>query len=217
MRRVSITLLMLAAAVAAVLVVAQHPFAPSAFEFQQYRQYSGVLETWPYPVFIENGRSYLLAAAGKHGFDAGEFAGRRVSFHGALIHRPEGYMLEVLTGSMKSRGTAPPLAAPVSLGEVTLTGEVVDTKCFLGVMNPGSGKVHRACAARCISGGLPPALLARDATGETRLVVLTGRDNRKLNRELLPFAGEHVTARGELLRAATGLVLKSEPRDFHRE
>jgi hypothetical protein len=29
---------------------------------------------------------------------------------------------------------------------MTLTGEIVDSKCYLGVMNPGQGKVHRDCA-----------------------------------------------------------------------
>ena len=35
------------------------------------------------------------------------------------------------------------LASAVDFGEVTLAGEIVDSKCYLGVMNPGNGKVHR--------------------------------------------------------------------------
>ena len=36
------------------------------------------------------------------------------------------------------------------LGPVELTGEIADSKCWLGVMNPGEGTVHRDCARRCL-------------------------------------------------------------------
>jgi hypothetical protein len=93
----------------------------------------------------------------------------------------------------------------------------VDTKCHLGVMNPGQGKVHRECAVRCISGGAPPGFLVRDANGETRLLLLTGADGRALGREVLDFVAEPVTIRGQLVKLGTTLILKSEPRNFHRE
>lgn len=58
------------------------------------------------------------------------------------------------------------LLAGESLGEFTLQGEIVDSKCYLGVMRPGNTKTHRACAVRCIAGGVPPVLLVRDAQGD---------------------------------------------------
>ena len=58
-----------------------------------------------------------------------------------------------------TRGKLPQV---VSLGMSTLVEELVDTKCFLGVMRPASGNVHRGCAVRCLGGGAPPALLVRD-------------------------------------------------------
>jgi hypothetical protein len=70
-----------------------------------------------------------------------------------------------------------------AIGPVDLTGEIVDTKCYLGVMRPAVGKVHRACAARCLSGGVPPGLLVRDATGETVAYMLVGQDGRSLHIE----------------------------------
>jgi hypothetical protein len=39
--------------------------------------------------------------------------------------------------------------APKNLGEFDLVGEIVDSKCYLGNMNPGNGKVRRDCAVRC--------------------------------------------------------------------
>ena len=55
-----------------------------------------------------------------------------------------------------------------------LTGELVDTKCWYGVMRPATGKVHRACAVRCLSGGIPPGILVRDGEGNAVVVLLTG-------------------------------------------
>ena len=37
--------------------------------------------------------------------------------------------------------------------------------CFLGVMKPGRSKPHRACAVRCISGGIPPFKVPGHARG----------------------------------------------------
>jgi hypothetical protein len=51
------------------------------------------------------------------------------------------------------------------LGAFTLVGEIVDSKCYLGIMNPGETNPHRECAALCIRGGIPPLIIAHDADG----------------------------------------------------
>jgi hypothetical protein len=73
------------------------------------------------------------------------------------------------------------------------------------VMNPGSGKVHRDCAARCISGGAPPAFLVRDASGRTSTLMLAN-----FRRELLEHVAEPVELRGRLARSAGRLILHLE-------
>jgi hypothetical protein len=103
-----------------------------------------------------------------------------------------------------------------NLGPVRLRGEIVDSKCYLGVMNPGNGKVHRDCAARCISGGEPPALIARDAAGKAMVILLAGSDGRALNNELLSFVAEPVETQGQLVRSGSNLILKGEPAAFLR-
>jgi hypothetical protein len=67
-------------------------------------------------------------------------------------------------------------------------------------MNPGEGKVHRDCAARCISGGIPPALIAADRDGGVRFFLLTGRGGVPINKEVLPVVGEPVRLVGTLFR-----------------
>jgi hypothetical protein len=92
----------------------------------------------------------------------------------------------------------------------------VDAKCYLGVMTPGESKVHRDCAIRCISGGVPPAFLARDASGEVKILLLVGADGRALSREVLRYAAEPLELSGDLLRAGSTLTLKADPTQFRR-
>lgn len=205
---------------AAFLVLAQAPFAASRFEFGQYRAYEGELVEWPYPMLLTPDGHYLLVGTGKFGV-SGLLHGRDgqgARLRGSLIERDGQRMLEVEPASLQF--------APLDkrskhlsgdLGKVTLTGEIVDTKCYLGVMNPGSGKVHRGCAVRCISGGAPPAFLVRDAAGETHLLLLVGSDGRQLSREVLDYVAEPVTISGLLTRRGESLILKAEPKHFRRE
>jgi len=94
------------------------------------------------------------------------------------------------------------------LGQVELEGELVDTKCWLGVMRPATGKVHRACAARCLSGGVPPGLLIRNDTGTT-LVLLAGSGEDAL--DLDPeWAARRIRAGGTLELDEGQLVLRVE-------
>ncbi len=46
--------------------------------------------------------------------------------------------------------------------EVTLKGEIVDTGCYLS--HGARGEKHKACATKCISGGMPMGLLTSDGT-----------------------------------------------------
>jgi hypothetical protein len=217
MRVAAISLVVLGSVISAALVLAQKPFAPSVFEYQRYREHRGWLTLNPYPTLIEDGRSYLLAAQGKHGWDTPGLADKVISLKGALVRRREGQMLEVLPGSERSEQDAGNGPKEFLLGEVNLRGEIVDTKCFLGVMNPGNGKVHRECATRCISGGIPPGFLVQDEDGESRLLLLVGRDRRKLNREVLSYVAEPIRIRGTLVQSAGSLLLLAEPPDFQRE
>ena len=64
-------------------------------------------------------------------------------------------------------------AESVGGGPVTVSGEIVDSKCFLGVMVPGAGKTHKECASLCLRGGIPPAPVR---AGSSRAVVAAAPD-----------------------------------------
>jgi hypothetical protein len=65
--------------------------------------------------------------------------------------------------------------------------------------------VHRDCAVRCISGGIPPALLVRDAAGHAMTLLLAGIQPR-----LLDHIAEPVTLHGRLVRSEGRLILHPE-------
>jgi hypothetical protein len=64
-------------------------------------------------------------------------------------------------------------------------------------MRPGHGKVHRACAIRCLSGGVPPGLLVRDELGGSVVFLLAGRDGEPLDYNI-QWAARPVQAQGVL-------------------
>ncbi len=86
----------------------------------------------------------------------------------------------------------------------------MDSKCYLGVMNPGQGKVHRDCAARCLSGGIPPIFVS---TSGHEQFLLVGLDGRTLGRDALrEFVAEPITIRGELLQQGESQLLRIDAR-----
>ncbi len=126
-------------------------------------------------------------------------------------------MIEVVPGSVSVfREGASGQGLPVtSLGRRTLRGEIVDSKCYLGVMNPGFGKTHRACAIRCISGGIPPVLLVRsEKTGRATYYLLVGEDGEAVNEEVLELVALPVEIAGNVEKAGSRLVLKASPESY---
>lgn len=170
-----------------------HPApARATFEYGVVTEYTGQLVEHPYPVLLvgEPGEraSYLLVAEFKAG--AGPLVagldGRTIRLQGTLIQRGEYRMLEV-HGAPVDLG--PGAGAPANHGApITLAGEVVDSKCHLGAMNPGNGPTHRLCAIRCLLGGIPPGLAWVDAEGRERFVLLEAKGGGPLPLDGLPVA-----------------------------
>lgn len=210
-------------AVALTLAASRRPFAPATFEFLNYRTIEGVIEEAPYPsLLVERpgapgaGYSrYFLVGEGKSGVvsEVAGLDGKRVTAEGTLIYLNGQTIVELRTGSVSVDNSAGPVERPIAeaLGGVTLEGEIVDSKCYLGVMNPGRGKVHKACAIRCISGGVPPALLVTDSGGNSLAVILTGARGQPLTQSILGMIGEPVRVTGRLENSADALVLYAAP------
>ena len=84
-------------------------------------------------------------------------------------------------------------------------------------MNPGAGRVHRECAIRCLSGGVPAIFVARDSSGETRILWLVNRNGQALSRQVLPFVALPVRIEGQLVRRANLTFFAVDPSSIRRE
>src|SRR5262249_17489064 len=114
----------------------------------------------------------------------------------------------------KTSAVSPPQTIP--LGSQTVVGEIVDSKCFLGVMNPGRLTPHRACAIRCISGGIPPVLLVRQKDGSVNHLLLVSDKGKPVNQQVLDLVAEPVEITGEVERQGELLILRADPATYRR-
>lgn len=167
--------------------------------------FAGTLTRAPYPMLrVENGvpRTYIVISDEKRGAEAmlaGIADGASVEIQGYLIERAAVGMIQLAaTGHDVVKTDAPPVAEAEREihGAVTLEGEIVDSKCWLGVMRPGDGHIHKACASLCIRGGIPPMFVSR--TGEAPPVMLmTLRDGGRIPPEqILEFVADRVSLTG---------------------
>jgi hypothetical protein len=239
-RRVVMLLVTVALISCALFALAQRTIGVSAFEWGKVKEFSGILKAEPYPHLLvprpgahegtHRFSSYYLVKPFKLGLGpeaATQFNNQPVTLRGTLIYRGNQTMIEVERGSVTSvtRSTADKTEAlrvtnsrsdVASLGEQTLIGEIVDSKCFLGVMNPGALTPHRACAIRCISGGIPPVLLVRQTNGTALYFLLVSRDGKPVNKEVLNLVAEPVSITGEVERQGEMLVLRADPSTYRR-
>lgn len=200
----------------------------------------GVLRLDPYPTLhiAEGGglRSYLLVRTGKLGSLAmlqerrGELDGATVAARGWVIERDGRQMLELDADNAGEpvAGGGPAIVAraveggpetinPLRLAmtgaePLTVRGEIVDAKCYLGAMKPGLGRGHKACATLCVRGGIPPVLASRGADGRARYHLLVNETGMGLTgdrlEELLPLIAEPVEVTGVESRVGAWRVLR---------
>ena len=85
---------------------------------------------------------------------------------------------------------------------VTLTGEIVDTGCFLD--HGARGEKHKACATKCLTGGMPASLLTDK--GELYLLLLDQTKPEALS-AAKDLAAEKVEATGTVIKSHGMLAL----------
>ncbi len=226
MRRVVIALALGLPALVGLVAAMQRELPDGVFEFGVSREFEGVIYEKPIPTLriqyaTADGdpavANLLLVGLGKWGLpDAARgYDGKKVRFKGSLVYKQNMTMVEMNNlESFEVLGSPTPAEARQrveTVGDVLLEGELVDTKCFLGVMRPATGKVHRACAIRCLSGGIPPGLLVRGGNKDLdpSVVLLVGPDGGPASFDV-QMAGRTVSASG-VLEIQDGLpVLRTE-------
>jgi hypothetical protein len=91
----------------------------------------------------------------------------------------------------KPADAKPAATAPAAKGD-KITGEVVDITCFSN--HDAKGDKHAACAAKCISAGMPAGIVSGG-----KLYVVTMKDHTAPSAKLAAWAGKEVTANGSLV------------------
>ncbi len=80
---------------------------------------------------------------------------------------------------------------------VTVTGEVIDSWCYLTEIMYPEGTAHHQCALWCAAGGIPVGILADDGTVYT--VLKLGDDSTSTaNPKVLEIQSHRVTVEGDL-------------------
>ena len=198
--------------------------AASGFRFDYGRQtVVGVIELTPYPILrvtegnelIAAGKTLMLSGQGKRGIDARvmEADGQLRSITGIVLQRGTIDMLQVdgrARGVVEVEGVAPELET-VPLGRWSMAGEICDGKCLNGAMRPGRGLAHKACAALCIIGDVPPVFVSSQPIEGTDFMLLAGPDGEYMPDEAFDYIGQFITLEGDLERRGDVLVLKMDP------
>jgi hypothetical protein len=231
--RMLVTLtLVIAFGLALALAAAQHTIGVSVFEWGTVKKFSGILQIQPYPHLLvprpglvgvqPSYSTFYLVAPFKFGLNREKLAaldGETVSLQGTLIYRGNQTMVEAIPDTIKAADRqlpAPEHVGNIALGRHTFVGEIVDSKCFLGVMNPGQLLPHRACAIRCLSGGIPPVLLVRSKQGSAIYLLLVSADGKPVNQQVLDLVAEPVQVTGEVERQGNWLILRADPAGYQR-
>lgn len=192
----------------------QRPAANSAFDFDTSTKVSGVYQEMPYPMLrvklAENTfKNVLLLGFGKFGANTyldelkqkeKDLNGKHLTIEGNLIYYNGKTLLQIDDSqkiSLENSKAKSPMA-PESLGNQEVEGEIVDPKCYFGVMKPGYGKIHRSCAALCIAGGIPPVLVASDKNAVSDYFLLTDLKGNPIHKDILPHIGQPSKLKGEV-------------------
>jgi hypothetical protein len=197
-------LLLAGAALAVVLATQQRLPGRGSWALDTEIELTGQIVSDPAPMIRaadENGtvRSALIVLEGKHGAAAlaQEFAGEIVTVRGTTIERDGVRMIEIVGEPTRpALSRSPLIAAPTlsAVSRVTLRGEIIDPKCFLGAMKPGEGKTHKACATLCIRGGIPPMFASLDERGNTVARLVEKPDIESI----VPFIGDLVDVEADV-------------------
>ncbi len=202
-----------------VLGVGQDDPGPGAVRGDYGRQnLMGIVELVPYPLLhvvegsdtIPEGTTLMMSAGNKAGVDARALPldGQLAAVSGVVMERGDLQMLQLRGGR---RGLGPgggpmDIPEPVDMGRWRLAGEICDGKCLAGAMRPGRGLAHRACAAMCLLGDVPPVFVSSQPVDGEEFMLITGPDETPLPKEAYDFLSQYVSVEGTIKRHGDLLV-----------
>jgi hypothetical protein len=228
-RLYALALVILAVGAGALMAALQRNYGISRYAWTDLKPVEGVFRADPYPhlsIHVPNTadcRKFMLVDEFKESWPrevAEHYDGQYVKLQVGTIYRGDVAMFEGNPGqSVETLDPPPDYPAQLdfeSMGRQTLVGEIVDSKCYYGAMNPGNLKTHRACAIVCIKGGIPPVLVVRQKEAAPLYFLLTDPDGLPVNHAVLDYVAEPVEITGEVESQCGLLLLKMDPATIRR-
>lgn len=232
--------IVLSLGIAAIIAQQHREPGDGTWDTGQAMTIEGELTIDPYPLLRTKDKTYILVEQGKIGvqprIDREDIPPGKVKVTGYLIERDGRTVLE-LDGSLSNPIATQSTQEAISeareilseriqpgtgflpwrmnqndngLGTHTLTGEIVDPKCYLGVMQPGDGKTHKVCATLCIKGGIPPMFLVRDQAGNTAAYLLTDAQGDAFPESHHHYIADPIQITGQVFRDGDLLILQAD-------
>jgi len=224
-KKVLLILFLAALIVGYLLSTSQKKFSTANFEYGKLTELTGIYFNNPVPllkVYDKNREPITipLVGYGKHGAETAimeiekekhiSLNGKEVTLKGTLLYGDGKTLLQIDKNDspVVNIGSGSTFSVVErDLGMQTLRGEIVDPKCYFGVMKPGEGKVHRDCAIRCILGGIPPVLHVQNEKGESNYYLIVGTNGEKMNEAVQDIVAEPVSIEAKVVQQDDWIIL----------
>jgi hypothetical protein len=237
-KKVLLILFPVALLVGYLLSASQKKFSTANFEFGKLTEVKGIYLNEPVPLLIvtDNRGGYItipLVGYGKHGAETAlleyEKANnillnkKELTLKGTLLYSDGKTLMQVdkndnpiIKVTDNIGDPSKDLSGEKDLGWASIRGEIIDPKCFFGVMKPGEGKVHRDCAIRCILGGIPPVLKVQNEKGENNYYLIVGPNGEKMNEAVKNFVAEPVEIKARVVQQDDWIILYTRKENIER-
>jgi len=235
-RKAVIVVIGLIVFVAVLLSQQQKQFSTAVFEFGKRTEITGIYQNFPVPSIrvitehdVAGNSTYItipLTGYGKFGAEGTiaalekqnqiQLQNREITISGTLLYSDGKTLLQIDEHDKPllkwSNEVYPTEHSVQELGDMDLTGEILDPKCYFGVMKPGHGKPHKDCAIRCIAGGMSPVLYVRNEKGESNYYLLLDKNGKKINQELKDHVAEPLRLQARAVRYDDWVILYVDPK-----
>lgn len=233
-RKVLLILFPVALILAYLLSSNQKKFSTANFEYGKLTEMTGIYYNNPVPlikVYDKNRDpiSIPLVGYGKHGAESAimeienerkiSLNGKELTLKGTMLYGDGKTILQIDKNDnpVVNIGSGSTFSViERDLGTQTIRGEIVDPKCYFGVMKPGEGKVHRDCAIRCILGGIPPVLHVQNEKGESNYYLIVGPHGEKISDAVQDVVAEPVSIEAKVVQQDDWVILYAAKENIKR-
>lgn len=230
-RKILLMMGLLIIAIGITLALQQRKFSSSVFEYGNLTEVTGIYQAYPIPsikVFSKidaNGKTDFitmpLVGYGKFGAEGiisklekqngFSFHQHQLTLKGTLIYSDGKSLLQIdehdkpLVAIQSNATDIKPIIK--ELGTTDIIGEILDPKCYFGVMKPGRGKPHKDCAIRCIAGGISPVFYVRQRDAGPMYCLLLNENGEPINEFVQDYVADPVRLHATAVQYDDWIVL----------